>query len=272
MFKLNGKVIELNVHSDGKPAVFPDGTPSLRIKSDGDKAILEWLYEKNEDILLYYIASHLRAYHRVKELHLVMPYIPNARMDRIDEGDDETVFTLKYFCNFINSMKFDSVTVRDPHSNVSLGMLDNVIQEPITDTINGLINKLFACSEQQAIVFFPDEGSCKRYVKKIDFPSCFGIKTRINGEVESLSIKGQLPQGKFDVLIVDDISSYGGTFLKAAQALKDKGAENIYLYVTHCENSILKGELMKSGLLKKIYTTNSIYSGEHELIEVIGRG
>lgn len=265
MFKLNGKVLNLGE--------FPDGTPAVKIKSEDSIATIEWLYEKNEEILLYYIASHLKAYHRVKELHLVMPYIPNARLDRIEEGDEETVFTLKYFCNFINSLKFDSVTVRDAHSHVSVGMLDNVVQEPVTPIIKDLVKVLFGGTpSKETIVFFPDEGASKRYAKKIDYPSCFGIKTRggERGKVDSLEIRGNLPQGKFDVLIVDDICSYGGTFLKAAQALKEQGAENIYLYVTHCENSVLKGDLIKSGLIKKIYTTNSIYTGEHSLIEVIG--
>ena len=34
--------------------------------------------------------------------------------------------------------------------------------------------------------------------------------------------------------------------------------------------SRLKGDLIKSGLIKKIYTTHSIFTGEHDLIEVIG--
>lgn len=262
MFKINGQKIELRE--------FPDGTPALQIAEVGTCATLEWIYEKNEEILLYYITSHLRAYHRVKELHLVMPYIAHARLDRVD--DVETVFTLKYFCNFINGLKFDTVTVRDAHSNVSVGMLDNVVTEAVTPIIKGLIDRLFTHTEQvnPSILFFPDEGASKRYAKKLDYASCFGIKTRVDGKVETLELKGQLPEGKFDVLIVDDISSYGNTFLKAAKALREQGADTIYLYVTHAENSILKGELTTCGLFKKIYTTESIYSGDHELVEVLG--
>lgn len=54
-----------------------------------------------------------------------MPYIPHARMDRVQELED--VFTLKYFCQVINSLHFDKVIVRDAHSNVSLALLDRVI-------------------------------------------------------------------------------------------------------------------------------------------------
>jgi ribose-phosphate pyrophosphokinase len=60
--------------------------------------------------------------------------------------------------------------------------------------------------------------------------------------------------------MVDDISSYGTTFLHAAKTLKSLGADKIWLFVTHCENSILHGELINSGLLDKIYTTRSIFT------------
>ncbi len=50
---------------------------------------------------------------------LDMPYIPNARQDRVKGEND--VFTLKYFAEFINSLDFDRVFVLDPRSNVSGG-------------------------------------------------------------------------------------------------------------------------------------------------------
>ena len=60
----------------------------------------------------------------------------------------------------------------------------------------------------------------------------------------------------------------GGTFFYSAKALKDLGANNIYLYVSHCENSIFEGELLKTDFIKKIYTTNSIFTKKDEKIEV----
>lgn len=61
-----------------------------------------------------------------------------------------------------------------------------------------------------------------------------------------------------NILIVDDICSKGGTFYHSAQALKDAGAADIYLFITHCEDSIFKGSLLESGLIKHIYTTDSL--------------
>lgn len=246
---------------------FPDETPRLNISLDTDAVILEWLYEKDEEMLLLFIVQHLREQYTVNKMTLYMPYIPHARMDRIKNKQE--VFTLKYFCNFLNSLQFDNVIVRDAHSSVSLALINNIISEPIDNSIISLIDNLL--DPHKDIVFYPDEGSCKRYSEIIPFRCAFGIKKRewATGNIKGLDIQGDLPQHSFHALIIDDISSYGGTFLHSARKLKELGADKIYLYVTHCENAILKGELINSGLLEKIYTTKSIYTGKHPLIEYI---
>jgi ribose-phosphate pyrophosphokinase len=225
------------------------------------------LYEKDEEMLLLFITRHLREQNAVKNITLYMPYIPHARMDRVKNKQE--VFTLKYFCEFINSLCFDRVVVRDAHSSVSLALLNNVVVELIDTNIK----KLVACllDPEKDIVFYPDEGSSKRYLDIIGFPCAFGVKKRDwnTGKITGLDVQGDLPSPPFNVLIIDDISSYGGTFLHSAQKLKELGADRMYLYITHCENSILNGELIHSGLLEKIYTTRSIYTGEYPLIAYI---
>jgi len=245
---------------------YPDQTPRINIEVNSDEITLEWLYEKDEEFLLLLITRHLRERGAMK-LTLYMPYIPHARMDRIK--NEHEVFTLKYFCEFINSLGFDKVIVLDAHSSVSLALLNNAVSEPVEGRINKLITKLL--SPEKDIVFYPDEGSCKRYSEFIKFPCAFGIKQRDwnNGKITGLDIQGNIPASPFNALIIDDISSYGGTFLHSAKKLKELGADKIYLYVTHCENSILKGELIGSNLLQKIYTTKSIFTGNHQLIEVL---
>ena len=70
------------------------------------------------------------------------------------------------------------------------------------------------------------------------------------------------------VLIVDDICSKGGTFYYSAKELKELGAKEVYLYISHCENSIFEGELLTGDWVDKVFTTDSIFAGEHEKVEV----
>ena len=123
----------------------------------------------------------------------------------------------------------------------------------------------------ELLMFYPDEGAMKRYSDVIPLPYAFGIKKRNwkTGVIEGLDVAGAIDQiANKNILIVDDICSRGGTFYHSAKKLKELGAKNIYLYITHCENTILEGELLTSGLIEKVYTTNSIFTKEHEKIEV----
>ena len=260
MLKLNGAPIKIER--------YPDETLRLNIAVPDGEVVLEWLYEKDEEMVLFFIAKHLKEQDKTRKITLYMPYIPHARMDRVKSAGE--VFTLKYFAELINSLEFDKVIVRDAHSSVSLSMINNIEQEPIAKDVKQLIKELL--NPKKDIIFYPDEGSCKRYRGLMDFPHAFGRKNRNweTGQILGLDICGQLPNVPFNVLIIDDISSYGGTFFHSAKKLKELGAAKIYLYVTHCENSVLNGELIGSGLIEKIYTTKSIFTGEHPLITVMG--
>ena len=120
-------------------------------------------------------------------------------------------------------------------------------------------------------MFYPDSGAAKRYTEMIKKPYAYGIKNRDweTGQIFGLDVidNGIDLKGK-TVLITDDICSKGGTFFHSAKKLKELGVGDIYLYVTHCENTILEGEVLTSGLIKKVFTTNSLFNKEHEMITV----
>lgn len=261
MIKLNGKPVEINK--------FPDGTLLIKEKPSDDKALVTWRFENNEELVaLIYITHHLRA-HGVRRIHLFMPYIPNARQDRVKT--DEDVFTLKYFAWVLNSLNFDKVIVLDPHSSVSEALIDRIEVMSPAELIKEVYDKIYTDGEEM-LMFYPDEGAMKRYSSMFNIPYAFGIKKRdwSTGKINGLDVSGMTDMiaGK-RILIVDDICSRGGTFYHSAKKLKELGAKEIYLYVSHCENTILDGELLTSGLVDRVFTTNSIFTKEHEKIEVM---
>lgn len=274
MIKVNGEIVKVDK--------FPDGT--LLLKEDVKSlnyitafAKIEWFFENNEELVtLIFLTKHLRT-HGVKDIFLFMPYIPNARQDRIKNSED--VFTLKYFTDIINYLNFDKVQVLDPHSSVSAALIDNIeIRSPKNYIETAIFRALDRCHfnwntlSDELLMFYPDEGAMKRYSDMIPLPYAFGIKKRDweTGQIQGLDVAGSVDKIKDStILIVDDICSKGGTFYHSAKKLKELGAKEIYLYVTHCENTILEGELLTSGLVEKVYITNSIFTKEHEKIEVI---
>ena len=261
MIKLNGQIIEIG-H-------FPDGTLLMKQEFNGGKQTIDWRFENNEELVaLNFLANHLRDT-GAQYIVLNMWYIPNARQDRVKKSED--IFTLKYFAQMINAMKFDEVYVLDPHSSVSEALFDNLFKGSPEFFIKIAYNKVSdIVGDQDTVMFYPDEGAMKRYSGMISKPYAFGIKERdwSSGKIKGLSVFGEDVVKGRNVLIVDDISSRGGTFYHSAKKLKELGAKEIYLYITHCENTILEGELLTSGLIEKVYTTNSIFTKEHEKIEV----
>lgn len=263
MIKIDGQPIEIDS--------FPDGTIFVKYEISGRQKVghakLTWYYENDREFLtLMYLVKHLRA-HEVNDICLYMPYIPNARMDRVKNPED--VFTLKYFAELLNSLNLTRVEVLDPHSSVSEALINNLHTISPSFYISGLLRGM---DNIKTMVFYPDEGAMKRYAGMVNLPYAFGIKRRNweTGVIEGLDVAGAADQiaGK-DILIVDDICSRGGTFLHSAKKLKELGANDIYLFISHCENTILEGELLKGDLIKRVYTTNSIFTKSHEKIEVL---
>lgn len=274
MIKINGKEVSTNHFPDGTLLIKESPNSYISIFNFMDsakKVTFTWLFENNEELVtLIFLTQHFRS-HGFKEIHLKMPYIPNARQDRAKNAED--VFTLKYFAQVINWLGFETVTVLDPHSSVSEALIDRLVVQTPQNIVNQVI-KILPQNDNAAplMMFYPDEGAMKRYSNMFAIPYAFGIKKRdwSSGAIKGLDVSGMTDKiAGSRILIVDDISSRGGTFYHSAKKLKELGATEIYLYISHCENTILDGEVLTSGLIDRVYTTNSIFTKEHEKIEVL---
>lgn len=277
MIKINGEVVNINK--------FPDGTPRINLEMpvmDGDYQYcleINWYYESDAE--LFYLMVLKKHYENlVYYIELFLPYIPNARMDRV--LNSEEVFTLKYFCEFINWLRFDSVIVLDAHSNVAPALLNNCTNLHPIKYIRNAID--YVCedktiSEENSVLYFPDYSAAKKYSVLIpEMPYCYGIKNRDwkTGKILGLDvITNGIDLKQKTVLMIDDIVSYGGSMKYGADKLKELGVDKIFAYATHTENSVLdknKGTLLKSlenNTVERLFTTDSLFTGSHEKITVM---
>lgn len=242
---------------------FPDGTPHITCeKIKGVRRYrIDWRYENDEELFQVMCLKDKIDTFSPSSVSLYLPYIPNARMDRVKDSWD--VFTLKTFCNVVNSMKFDKVIVLDPHSNVSTALLDRVVVIQPKSCIEWAIEMLRRSQIGNLLLFYPDEGAMKRYSGLINREYTFGIKRRnwTTGVITDLEIENKEIVNGRDVLIVDDICSRGGTFYHSAKKLKALGANRIFLYVTHCEKTVISGDMYNEDeLITAIFTTSSIHN------------
>ena len=224
---------------------------------------IKFKWESDADFMtLLFLSDELKNLGR--RAYLQIMYLPYSRMDR-QMGTD--LFTLKTLCKFINSMGFVKVFVNEPHSDVSMALLDNAIAMKTTI-------RLFEemAWEPKITICYPDTGAQKRY----HYPnvhSVLGDKVRDTktGKITRYRVHGDVIKGQ-SIVILDDLCSYGGTFILAAEALKARGAGDIYLVVAHCEKSILKGKIFSSRLIKQVITTNSIINKRWATDQLIIKG
>ena len=269
------------------PTNFPDGTKLLKFEvDDGADYHIVWLYDNDEELFqLIALVKHIKS--KGGKVWLTLPYVPNARMDRTKKNDE--VFTLKAFADTINWLGFEGVTICNPHSTVSEALFDRVNVDFDCVYVDVRMALHFAATDRDVVIYFPDEGACKRYsdiLSPLELPVAFGIKKRDwkTGEIKGIDIAGYDELKGKNILMVDDICAYGGTFYYSALRLKELGANEINCYVTHLENSVLdkeKGKLLNAkwyshdgkdstDLIKTIYATNSIFRGEaSEKIKII---
>jgi len=248
---------------------FPNGETKVKdfdqwIKADN---LLEFTYQEDGDLIrLFFVKKRLEE--AGASCKLWIRYMPYSRMDRKIEGD---LFTLKYVAAFINSLQFDKVYVIEPHSETTLTLLENSVAiYPALDWLPKLMEKL-EFSDNDRIVF-PDKGAAARYLNSGYEDACVFEKQRNpqTGRIEAMKLKtGNIVKGA-KCIIVDDLCSAGGTFLWAGKILKEMGASEIYLLVTHCEPRIFKGTLLEEDSpIDLVFTTDSMMNTTHPKLNYI---
>lgn len=153
----------------------------------------------------------------------------------------------------------------EPHSDATMHLLERATAVyPVKDWI-----KPEEIGRGVQIVF-PDKGAVARYSDCGYQNICVMQKTRdpFSGWITDMHHKeGAIIPGS-KCIIIDDLCATGGTMFRAANILKEMGASEIVLVVSHCEPKVFDGDLLKEGSpISKIYTSKSIMSIEHPMIQ-----
>jgi len=240
-------------HIDVEIIKFPDGQQSIKILKpnslfrDEPLTISTRLNNFQDVELLCCLVAAIRNVVPDKKIKLWVPYLLGSRSDRkFEEGGVN--YLKQVIAPIINSLKFYSVEVMDPHSDVIEGVIDNVICHSNFQ----LVMEAFAVHthrEDRVAIVAPDAGSLKKIFKLVntinDTHSFVHAITSIHtaSKVRQLStgriLKTELyttaPLNDADHLfIIDDICDGGRTFIELAKVIREKGyEEKLHLIVTH---------------------------------------
>jgi ribose-phosphate pyrophosphokinase len=186
----------------------------------------------------------------------VLPYFGYARQDRKDQP--RVAITAKLVANLITTAGADRVITMDLHAAQIQGFFDIPFDHLYASPIfSGLFIEE---PSENLVVVSPDVGGIKlarSYAKRLNAGLVVIDKRRPKHNiVEVMQIIGDVTNK--NVLIVDDLIDTGGTFVNAVNALKQKGALNVYGAVTH---ALLSGDAVNrinQSELAKLYVTDSI--------------
>lgn len=222
--------------------LFSGGEFQLKLpnKIESERVILTWKPIDASEITFLLLTINALRYMGINDIDLDILYLPYARQDRIcSKGESHS---LEVMCDLINRLPVSMVRFWDVHNwKATEELLDgyNIHHTEAVDIFQRY-NILNYFDRDNLILCAPDEGA---YGRVADIANKFelGLTASMHKERcwETGRITGMRPDkynrsvDGWNVLIIDDICDGGATFNQCAQILREQGAVNLYLYVTH---------------------------------------
>ena len=272
MITVNGRQLNITTFPNGERKI------DVRLPYEDDRLRIVWRYENDGDFLLLNMLEDYIARNTSHQLDgTVDCYITSMPYERMDRSENGSVFSLRAAIKTL-PMKWNYI-VFAPHSDVTVSCLKDHVSI-LCDVRAVHVHEFLLKNNERhketkrmwwhnRALVFPDKGAKDRYsdmVKSFDFIEnniqiIYGEKSRNfeSGDIESLVFKNE--DGSevetledIEVIVMDDLSSFGGTFVRAAEALRKLNPSKLFLFLEKSEDSILKGNVLDH--YDVVFTTN----------------
>ena len=197
-------------------------------------------------------------------INAVIPYYGYARQDRKAKARDP--ITAKLVADLLQAAGADRVITMDLHAAQIQGYFDIPVDHLLGMPI--LVKYFKEKNLEDLVIVSPDHGSVTRarsMAQPLDAPIAIVDKRRPKANVsEVMNIIGDI-EGK-NVLLVDDLIDTAGTICNAANALKERGAKEVYACCTH---GVLSGpamERIEKSAISELIVLNTIPIPEEKQI------
>ncbi len=196
----------------------------------------------------------------------VIPYYGYAKQDKKTKGREP--ISAKVIANLLKVTGTKRLVTMDLHAAQIQGFFDIPVDNLMAMPVLCNYLKKEGLSRDRVVVVSPDAGGVHRaelFAKRLESSLAIVFKRRPEPDVSEVTdIVGDV-KGKIAV-IVDDMISTGGTLAKAAEAIKARGATQVYTVATH---GIFAGDavrVLEDSDIEKVIVTNTIplhNAGDH---------
>lgn len=222
--------------------LFSGGELQIKLPQDltTERVILTWKPTDASELVFLALAVNALKHMGITDIDLDVLYLPYARQDRVCSTGE--AHSLEVVCKFLNDLDVSAIRLWDVHNDEETTRLlpNNYIWHWEVQDIFARHKILDNFDLYNLILCAPDGGGVLRVNQIVDR---FNLSHPVFLEKNRNSETGQidsLEYGEYnrsvdtaDVMIVDDICDGGATFIEAAELLKHKGADKLYLYITH---------------------------------------
>ena len=192
-----------------------------------------------------------------RRITAVMPYFGYARQDRRPRSTRVPI-SAKVVANMLEAVGVERLLTMDLHADQIQGFfdipVDNIYASPV------LLSDLQSKRYDDLVAVSPDIGGVVRaraLAKQLNCDLAIIDKRRPKANVsEVMNVIGEV-EGR-NCVIMDDMIDTAGTLVKAAEVLKDRGAENVYAYCTHAVFSGPAIERIRGSYIDEVVITNTI--------------
>ena len=186
----------------------------------------------------------------------VIPYFGYARQDRKDKP--RVSIGAKLMANLLIAAGVSRVITMDLHADQIQGFFDIPVDHLYASAI--FVPYIKSLNLPNLVMASPDTGGTRRaaaYAKFVnsELVICYKQRVKIN-EVERMVLIGDV-RGK-DVVLVDDIIDTGGSITKAAQMMRDNGANSVRAVCTHPVFSGKAYERLSNSVFDEVLVTDTI--------------
>lgn len=210
----------------------------------------------NDNLLELLIMTDALKRSSANSINAIIPYFGYARQDR--KAAPRVPISAKLIANLIETSGIDRVVTIDLHA----GQIQGFFDIPVDNLYGAIVffdylNKL---DIKNPIIASPDIGGVTRaryFANKLGVDMVIVDKRREKANVsEVMNIIGDV-EGK-DVILVDDMIDTAGTICKAAEALKQKGANSVMAFGTHAVLSGPAYDRIESSQLDELVVTDTL--------------
>jgi len=187
----------------------------------------------------------------------IIPYFGYAKADKKDEP--RVSIRARVCADCLETSGVDRVVMMDLHSPQIQGFFRKPVDHLYAAKL--FCQHITAMGLDNCVIVSPDEGFAKRaryYSNSLMLPLAIGNKQRTshNEEAEHLGIIGDV-SGK-TAIIVDDFSISCGTLVETAKVLQEKGAHDIYAFISHAPLSQKGVAALDNSPIRKLFVTDTV--------------